>query len=318
MNDIPTVREPQDTTYVVGRTSTKINVWLRVLPRQAGERLHELESLFVRTALGDLLTLVATPAQARSFQLSSNRPELISGNSVTRSWTVFAEGLAATTNTAAFHIQAHLEKRIPEQTGLGAGSGDAAACLLALNDLHGHPFTPTALTLLASSIGSDVPFLTALMPAASVRGTGGFLATVPTLPQLWACVVLPPFKVDTAAAYSALDDVIASRGPAAVEPTVPMEEVVAALQGHARLPTGAHAPVLNAFETVLGDYRALYQEVRDMLWASGARVAGLSGSGSAIFGIYGSRATAEAVARDLHQRLTSCQAMVAQLGRTTT
>ncbi|HNW84497.1 MAG TPA: hypothetical protein PLO19_02685 [Candidatus Cryosericum sp.] len=314
MSDIPTVPEPQDTTSVRSETSTKINVWLRVLPRQAGERLHKLESLFVRTALGDLLTLAATPAERPSFQLSSNRAELIPGNSVTRSWTVFTEALATTNNAAAFHIQAHLEKRIPEQTGLGAGSGDAAACLLALNDLHGHPFTPTALTLLASRIGSDVPFLTALMPAASVQGTGDFLTAVPKLPQLWACVVLPPFKVDTAAAYGALDRVIASTGAAAVEPTVSMEEVVAALQGSVRLPAGTHAPRLNAFETVLGDYRALYQEVRDILWAGGARVAGLSGSGSAMFGVYESRATASAVARDLQQRLTSCQAMVAKLG----
>lgn len=308
------MRGPRDATNVRSETSTKINAWLRVLPREEGEQLHELESLFVRTALGDLLSLSATPADLPGFQLFSNRPELVPGNSVARSWAVFGEALSATTKPAVLNIHAYLEKRIPEQTGLGAGSGDAAACLLALNDLHAHPFTPATLTQLASRVGSDVPFLTACMPAASVHNTGGFLAPVPELPELWACVVLPPFRVDTRAAYRALDDIMFSSGPAAVEPTVSMEEVIAVLQGHGHLPAGSHALRLNAFESTLGEYKPLFEQVRRTLWGTGAHVAGLSGSGSAMFGVYESRAAASAAARDLQQRLASCQAMVAKLG----
>jgi len=304
---------PRDSTNVRSETSTKINAWLRVLPREEREQLHELESLFVRTALGDLLSLSAAPADLPAFQLSSNRPELIPGNSVTRSWAVFTEALSTASKPAILNIHAHLEKRIPEQTGLGAGSGDAAACLLALNDLHGHPFAPATLTQLASRVGSDVPFLTSRMSAASVHGTGGFLAPVPELPELWACLVLPPFKVDTRTAYRTLDDIMFRSGPAAVEPTVSMEEVIAALQGHGRLPAGSHALRLNAFESALGEYKLLFEQVRRALWGTGARIAGLSGSGSAMFGVYESRAAASAAARDLKQRLTSCQALVAKL-----
>lgn len=314
MKDMQEVPGPRDATNVRSETSTKINAWLRVLPREEREQLHELESLFVRTALGDVLSLSAAPADLPGFQLSSNRPELIPGNSVARSWAVFAEALLATARPAVLNIHAYLEKRIPEQTGLGAGSGDAAACLLALNDLHGHPFTPATLTQLASSVGSDVPFLTARMSAASVLGTGGFLAPVPELPELWACVVLPPFKVDTRAAYRALDDIMLGSGPAAVDPTVSMEEVIAVLQGHGRLPAESHALRLNAFEAALGEYTPLFEQVRRALWGTGARIAGLSGSGSAMFGVYESRAAASAAARDLKQRLTSCQAVVAKLG----
>jgi 4-diphosphocytidyl-2-C-methyl-D-erythritol kinase len=292
-------------------TRIKINAWLRVLPRRGGQELHELESLFLSIATGDRLQFDACPSASAEFHLTSNRPDLIPQNSVQQAWLAFNNAIEPLHGHRILQISAHLEKRIPEKTGLGAGSGDAGAVLLALNQLHGFPLGHDQLVALASSLSSDVPFFVQSGPCI-VRGTGDVVDPIPPLPPLWCCITLPAFGIDTRRAYAALDDAITRGEASEAEPSVDLNSVIKALR--TRTPLGGSDEMrLNSFEATLGENAAGFLSIRSTLLASGAILAGLSGSGSAVFGIYAERAAAEAAALDVQQRVSAARTFVAEI-----
>ena len=292
-------------------TRIKVNAWLRVLPRRDGQELHELESLFLSVATGDRLHFDAFPSASAEFHLTSNRPDLAPHNSVQQAWAAFNSAMEPLHGHRILQISAHLEKRIPEKTGLGGGSGNAGAALLALNQLHGFPFGHDQLVALASSLGSDVPFFVQSGPCI-VHGTGQIVDPIPPLPPLWCCIALPIFRIDTRHAYVALDDIITRGGASEIEPTVDLSTVIKALR--TRTPLGGSDEMrLNSFEATLGENTTSFLNIRSTLLASGAILAGLSGSGSAVFGIYAERAAAEAAALGVQQRVSAARTFVAEI-----
>ena len=292
-------------------TRIKVNAWLRVVPKRDGQELHELESLFLSVATGDRLHFDTLPSSRGEFHLTSNRPDLVPQNSVQQAWVAFNNAIEPLHGHRILQISAYLEKRIPEKTGLGAGSGDAGAALLALNQLHGFPLGHDQLLALASSLGSDVPFFVRPGPCI-VHGTGKIVDPISPLPPLWCCIVLPIFRIDTRRAYAALDDAITRGGASEAEPSVDLNSVIKALR--TRTPLGGSDEIrLNSFEATLGENTASFLSIRSMLLASGAILAGLSGSGSAVFGIYAERAAAEAAALDVQQRVSAARTFVAEI-----
>jgi 4-diphosphocytidyl-2-C-methyl-D-erythritol kinase len=292
-------------------TRIKVNAWLRVVPKRDGQELHELESLFLSVATGDRLHFDTLPASRGEFHLTSNRPDLVPCNSVQQAWTAFISTIQFLPKHCTLQISAYLEKRIPEKTGLGAGSGDAGAALFALNQLHGSPLNHGQLVALASSLGSDVPFFVRSGPCI-VRGTGEIVDPIPPFPPLWCCIVLPTFRIDTRRAYAALDNAITREGASEVEPMVDVNSVIKALRTRVSL-GGSNEMRLNSFERTLGENAASFLSIRSMLLASDAILAGLSGSGSAVFGIYAERAAAEAAALGVQQRVSAARTFVAEI-----
>lgn len=292
-------------------TRTKINAWLRVLPKEKGSTLHGLESLFLPIALGDRLIVDTSLSETPGFLLSSNRPDLVPGNTVQQAWNAFVDSCPPAPGRPSFQIEVHLDKRIPEQTGLGAGSGDAGTMLLLLNQLHGFPFNKSQLHAIACQVGSDVPFFVESGPCI-VRGTGDQVETLPRFPHLSCCIALPGFRVDTRNAYGLLDSAMAANGTSAADPSVSLEFVLEALQRLEPFP-GSEASRLNSFEATLGENTVGFLNIRSMLLTSGAVLAGLSGSGSAVFGIYAERAAAEAAALELQRRVSAVQTFVAEI-----
>ncbi len=293
---------------LVADTRVKINAWLRVLPLREGHALHELESLFLPVAFGDRIIVEAYPSSVPEFHLTSNRPSLLAGNSVEKAWEAFSRAPVLAAALPCFWIQAHLEKRVPDQTGLGAGSGDAGAMLLLLNELHGFPLNRSQLRALACALGSDVPFFVESTPCI-VRGTGELLEPLLPFADLTCCIVLPSFRVDTKAAYSMLDQVMTSSGISATDPSIPLEMVIRALRD--RMPL--HSARFNAFDVILGEHTGTFLEIRNALMTAGALFSDLSGSGSAIFGIYTKRAAAEAAALEIRRRFKQAWTIVAQI-----
>jgi len=311
MNDWCEQCASDTTQHVRVDTRIKVNAWLRVLPRRDGQELHELGSLFLSVATGDRLHFDAFPSTSAEFHLTSNRPDLAPHNSVQQAWAAFISAIQPLPGRCTLQISAYLEKRIPEKTGLGAGSGDAGAALLALNQLHGFPFGHDQLLALASSLGSDVPFFVQSGPCI-VHGTGEIVDSISPLPPLWCCIALPTFRIDTRRAYAALDDAITRGGASEVDPTVDLNSVIKALRTRTPL-RGSDEIRLNSFEATLGENTASFLSIRSMLLASGAILAGLSGSGSAVFGIYAERAAASAAALDVQQRVSAAQTFVAEI-----
>jgi 4-diphosphocytidyl-2-C-methyl-D-erythritol kinase len=311
MSDRAEQRASDTERHLRVETRIKVNAWLRVLPRRDDQALHELESLFLSVATGDRLHFDVFPSSSAEFHLTSNRPDLVPRNSVQQAWVAFNSAIQPLRGRRAFRISAYLEKRIPEKTGLGAGSGNAGAVLLTLNQLHGFPLGHDQLVALASSLGSDVPFFVQSGPYI-VRGTGERLEPLPPFPHLTCCIALPEFRVDTRHAYGLLDNAMANNGASAVDPSVSLDVVLEALQTLEPLPRSGSFR-LNSFEAALGENTASFLNIRSMLLASGAILAGLSGSGSAVFGIYAERAAAEAAALEVQRRVSAVQTLVAEI-----
>lgn len=172
----------------------KINLSLRILGKRP-DGFHELETLMVPIRLADEIEITHAPAHGVS--LVCNDPEIPTGaeNLCVRAVEAFRE------ETGIAHgISISLMKRIPHGAGLGGGSSDAAAVLKGLNDLFEEPLVPEELQLLASSLGSDVPFFLH-GGAAWCRGRGEILEEAPAVPDRTVMLIKPPFPVPTAWAY---------------------------------------------------------------------------------------------------------------------
>lgn len=169
----------------------KINLSLRVLGRR-DDGFHEIESLIVPITLADEITITAAPGAGLSLACSD--PSLPTGpeNLVYRA----AEIYCAHTRMAA-DFQIDLVKRIPHGAGLGGGSSDAAAVLLALNAGR---FPAETLAGLAAQLGSDVPFFV-YEQAAICRGRGERVERTAFPERLPLLLLKPPFPVPTPWAY---------------------------------------------------------------------------------------------------------------------
>jgi 4-diphosphocytidyl-2-C-methyl-D-erythritol kinase len=173
----------------------KVNFGLTITGRRT-DGYHKLVTLMAPMSLAD--TVRVEPAA--SFSLACDDPALATDdNLVLRA----ARGLQSLTGERRA-ARITLTKRIPVSAGLGGGSGDAAATLIALDAVWGTRTPDDALLALARTLGADVPF--ALYGGAMVaRGIGDILTPAP-LPETWLVLVVPPVAIPrkTAVLYGAL------------------------------------------------------------------------------------------------------------------
>jgi 4-diphosphocytidyl-2-C-methyl-D-erythritol kinase len=172
----------------------KINLGLRILGKRP-DGYHELETFFLQIDLADRLFFEKTTAT--QFELTCNQSHIPvdASNLCSRAHQVISESV-----NRQFGVRVHLEKNIPAGAGLGGGSSDAAATLMVLNRLFELNLPNEALYQLATQLGSDVPFfLTGGFCLG--RGRGEILQPLGELPKFWILVVIPPLVVSTAWAY---------------------------------------------------------------------------------------------------------------------
>lgn len=173
----------------------KINLWLRLKGRRA-DGYHEIESLLCPISVFDRLDLV--PSEHGGVQLRCNDPTLPhdAGNLAVRAALLFFGETGIEPN-----VMIDLEKSIPHGAGLGGGSSDAAAVLLALDRLFETRLPRETLVSIAAEIGSDVPFFI-YQSAAAVGGRGEAVTPASFPHRLPILLVKPPFTISTAWAYS--------------------------------------------------------------------------------------------------------------------
>ncbi|HEY8297515.1 MAG TPA: 4-(cytidine 5'-diphospho)-2-C-methyl-D-erythritol kinase [Candidatus Baltobacteraceae bacterium] len=260
------------------RAPAKLNLTLEVLSRR-GDGLHALRSVMVPIDLYDEIEIDRTrPA----FAFSCDDPSLASGNLVERAF--------AALDLAQSGYGVHLRKRIPTGAGMGGGSSDAAAILLAAqNGAFGAVGERDYLSI-ARSLGSDVPFFL-VQTGALVEGTGERITAAGALPPWHAVVVAPPVAVSTAAAYAALD---ASERPTRTRNTSSSLAVLAALQS-AQFERAVEL-LHNDFETAIAGRSPEITSALDALRRAGASRALLTGSGSCVFALTRTAEDAAAVA----------------------
>ena len=266
-------------TFARVPSHAKLNLDLRVLHRRP-DGFHEIRTVFQTISLHDTLEIEADTARRTEISLESNVE--IPGNLVIT---------AARTVLGALRIRARvrfrLEKRIPMGGGLGGGSSNAAAVLLALPGMLGRTWTWSSALSVAAALGSDVPFFLVGGTALGLgRGTELYpLADAPSYPGL---LVAPGIHVSTPAAYRDLARPAALTGPALLRDINRFQSCVWGLgvSGAAWLRAALH----NDFERAVFRSHARLRRLRRRLEESGAVAARMTGSGSALFGLYSAAA----------------------------
>jgi 4-diphosphocytidyl-2-C-methyl-D-erythritol kinase len=255
----------------------KINVCLRVIGRRP-DGYHLLDSLMVPISLYDIIEIVAE-RERLAITVTCDDPSLPCDQT---NLAYKAAALLCKETGVQAKIAIDLQKNIPAGAGLGGGSSDAAAVLKSLNVLLSLGLTETQLGTLAAQLGADVPFFIPCRPA-RVGGIGEILTVVPPLPALPIVIVVPPFAVPTPWAYRRFDELPSS------ESSFP--EFFAGQWP----PPGE---MVNDLERAVIPEYPLIAQIKRQLCDLGAIGALMSGSGSAVFGLFRHRPAAEqAVAR---------------------
>ena len=256
----------------IARAFAKINLDLRIGGALPGG-YHELRTTFQSIALHDVLTFRRTRGP---FTIRCDDPGCpTDGNIVGRAAELIwrAAGRPGTPMGVAVSI----DKRIPMAAGLGGGSADAAAALRVLPLLWRVRLSAAAVYELAAALGADVPFFLQGGTAIGV-GRGDRLTRVRDGTRRWVVLVVPPFGVSTKEAYRWFDEAGGARGTR-----------------RARTDRGRsndlQGPVVSRHPEI--------GELVHQLRRSGANHAAMSGSGSAVFGIFSRLPTAEAAAAAL-------------------
>ena len=268
----------------------KINLFLRILAREASG-YHQLETLFCRLDLGDVVTV---RAGGRERTLHCHGPAMprgglgpVEANLAHRAAAAYAEAAGWPDGWSI-----DVEKHIPVGGGLGGGSADAGAVLRVLDALAPRPLGRARLLELAATLGSDVPFLTSEAPLALAWGRGERLLPLPPLPAAPVELAFLEAGVPTRDAYGWLAE---SRREA---PAAPGRQI--AISELTRWDAVAEMAE-NAFESVVcpryPEIGTLLDEWRGTAGPGGAgQLALMSGSGSTVFRV-GALPTAPYVSR---------------------
>jgi 4-diphosphocytidyl-2-C-methyl-D-erythritol kinase len=278
----------------------KLNLFLRVLARES-DGFHGLETLFCLVDLTDELR--AERREGGEVTLDVQGAELgpAAENLAVRAATAV---LGATRERFGVHLT--LTKRIPARSGLGGGSSDAAAALVAVNRLAGEAIPRHELLQLAAKLGSDVPFFLSGAPLALAWSRGERLLRLPPLPAAPALLLTPPVPVSTPEAYRWVDEARQSagrRGAVALDlDALSTWGDIGRMAGNdfESVVFGRHPPVRAAFEALVGT-RPL--------------VCRMSGSGSALFAVYRSerdREDAQMMLGRKHGTLTPVRTLATQ------
>jgi 4-diphosphocytidyl-2-C-methyl-D-erythritol kinase len=329
------------------RSHAKINLGLYIgAPRPDG--FHSLATIYQTLELYDLVTVTAHSAAATALRLTSSDSRVPTDERNT-AWKMVALTLDALDVTA--EVEIHIEKRLPVQGGLGAGSANAVAALVGLEaelgitsqQVNEPPGWATRRMEIAAKVGSDVP-LFLLGGAVLGQDRGQQVEPLPDFEPVWCVVAMPEEGVSTPQAFRDWDLLCLAEGLTARASADKLEQLSRAyasafagaipegrqgagssgvLSGggdlagpseSALVRTGITSWIENDFERVVFPQHPSLAEIKRILSGSGtpeaALHASLSGSGSALYGLYRSRGDAEAAGARLKERFPSLEARI--------
>ena len=307
-------KKPNSAASIIAQAPAKINLGLQVLGKRP-DGYHNLVSLMVPVSLCDELRFALHPGELELHCPNSDLPTN-EENLVYR-----AAKLALNECRWDGGVSIELSKNIPEGAGLGGGSSDAAATLLAVNQLLGSPMDHGDLHRLAAKLGADVPFFL-LGRWAVVEGIGDLLSPVENVPILWTVLLYPNFQVSTRWAYENLT--LTSRaneskfnilGDTYAGEMTASHQKLLDRQGFALediLPL-----LVNDFEPLVFGHYPQLGDLKYALLAAGAKAVPMTGSGPTLVGLFRSEEEARA-AHYLLRRKEDTTTFVAHTLDTTT
>ena len=313
------------------RSHAKINLGLFLGPPRP-DGFHGLATVYQTLEMHDLVTVKAKLAGTTSLRITSNDPRVptTENNLAERNtaWKMIA--LALDPLEASADVEIHIDKKLPVQGGLGAGSGNAVAALVGLDAELGTTIRSlfTKELQFPAKVGSDVPLF---LVGGTVLGVdrGQEVYPLPDIEPTWCVIAVPEIGVSTPQAFRDWDSLCAAEGLTAEAGTARLEKLsrsyASAFRGEipeggfgdgssgvfsagedlagpnqesALVRTGIMSWIENDFERVIFPQHPSLAEIKRLLAGSGtpeaALLASLSGSGSALFGLYLTRGDAEA------------------------
>jgi len=261
------------------RAFAKINLTLQVLGRRA-DGYHELRSIYQTLTFHDLLEVERA---ASGCAIESNLAALPKGpaNLIYRAWRLLRPCGAA-------GARVHLLKRIPLASGLGGGSSNAAAMLLALDRLYRLNLGRACLLELAARLGADVPLFLIGGTVLGV-GRGSEVYPLPDLETVAVVLVFPGLEVSTPWAFGELSAALTARRRT--------HKIFSFAAQMGRV----YPDLVNDLEPVVGRRYPILPKIRRRLLRLGARKARMTGSGPTVYGLFDGRREALAAARALRR-----------------
>lgn len=244
----------------------KINLGLDILFRRP-DGYHEIDTLMVQVpCVSDRIELLPAEGGGCNLQIEGLNVDCAADrNLVVKVWMLMREvyGIGG--------VNIRLEKHIPFGAGLGGGSADAAVAIKGFNELFDLRLTTEQMVGIAERLGSDIPFFIHSQPM-FCRGRGEVMSPAKVdLSGVWCVISKPSFGISTAEAY------------AGVAPHIPD----LSLEERLRLPRAEwQSAIRNDFEPSLFDKYTALPNIKREMQRCGAFYASLSGSGSAMYGLF--------------------------------
>ncbi len=275
---------------VTVRANAKINLSLDIVGKRDDD-YHLLESVMQSVSLCDTVVVkLGTEDNEITVSTGSNCIADDQSNTAYRAAKIFFEQ----TGLSNPGVNIRIKKAIPVGAGMGGGSADAAAVIVALDSMLNTRLTDEQLYDIGELVGADVPFcITGGTMLA--RGTGNILSPLPDMPDCTILVCKPEISISTAAAYKAVDECHLNA------PADCSEDICEAICGS---DINAVADQLhNVFEQVLE--LPVVDSIREQMLRGGALGSIMTGSGSAVFGIFDDADRAEDCAAELRREYDS-------------
>ena len=274
--------------------NAKLNIGLKITGKRP-DGYHELDMVFLEIGYGDELEVK---------KMDSGMILTCSDDSIPcdeKNLAYKAAALMIEKYGIKGGVEIHIEKHTPSGAGLGGGSSDAAAVMNAVNELYGLGLLPEDMNEDASGIGADVPFFLS-GGCRRAGGTGEKLENIGTFPECYIVVTKPEdISVSTPAAYKAYDDMtgcsdLTTEGARTEEMDLltaaiisgDLKAVCRAMTNDLEAPVTAGCPIIS--------------DLRSMLLEEGAEGAMMTGSGSAVFGLFSERTAAERCMEDIRRK----------------
>lgn len=270
--------------------NAKINLGLNITARRH-DGYHDLDMVMMPIGWCDILEIVPAKGESTTLSVSGHSVDCpMEKNLVYRAWKELKESI----DEDLPNVDIYLHKNIPDGAGLGGGSSDAAFTLLYLNKLFALGLSENQLAKIASQLGADCPFFIYNRPM-HCSGTGTDMSPIKiNFGPATNIVIAKPIgvSVSTAEAY---------RGVTPAVPEISTDKIVSAYS-----PDNWTGLLSNGFESHILKAKPQIAKAKQIMFECGALYASMSGSGSAVYGIFDDVKMAE----DAVGHLTQCECFI--------
>ncbi len=267
------------TATVACQAPAKVNLGLAIEGRR-GDGYHNISTVFLKISLADTLHVETTDG---GIEIHCTHPDVpCDERNLIHQAVALLQPLAPGRG-----VRVHLQKRIPVAAGVGGGSSDAAAALLAVNTLWDLQLSPAELRPYAVQLGADVPFFLYPVTAAHGRGRGDDLLPLTCPNSFFLVLVTPPVAVSTAQVYAQyrIELTDAAKDTTIVGRHLESGDI-----------SSLAAACVNDLETVVIRQYPIVQTVKETLSQPETYGVCMSGSGPTVYALCPSRDVAEGVA----------------------